>query len=234
MTISWHVEQYERVESTQDLLKQKIEEGAQEGLVVVAEEQTKGHGRHGREWVSPAGNVYMSVLLRPVCSVQKVGQLSLLSGLSIFQAVEDLDPDIELKWPNDVLLRGKKCAGLILETEMQDDCIEWLALGIGINVESAPGIGECFGKGSIEVASLVERVLERLGFYYDVWQSGGFQNIAENWLWHAHPVGSKMEIKLGNSREQGYFHGLDDNGNLYLQNDNNEIRTITAGDVYLV
>lgn len=235
MSVHWHSEAHQCVESTQTILKQKaIEDGAPEGVVVVATEQKSGHGRHGRSWHSPPGNLYMSLLLRPECPAVQIGQLSLMISLSVYQAAGDVASGLEIKWPNDLLKDGKKCAGLILETELSGDQVDWLAVGIGVNVVDAPEEGSRMGAASVKLNDLKDLILEKIDQNYDLWRQGHFDEIRDKWLDAAHEVDTKMEIKLGKQREQGYFHGLDDNGNLRLKSDDGNVRTVSAGDVYLV
>ena len=111
MGISWITETYESVKSTQDIIKGMAEIGHPEGMVVRADEQTGGHGRHGRAWVSEKGNLFMSVLLRPSCNAQSIGLLSLMSGLATAKSIQrhlSRPEFLSLKWPNDVILNGEK------------------------------------------------------------------------------------------------------------------------------
>lgn len=234
--ISWNIEIYDDLSSTQDVVKEAASEGADEGFVAQALEQSSGHGRHGREWVSPKGNLYISFLLRPMCSGAEVGQISLLVALALQSTIEDCGVHTQLKWPNDVLIDGKKCAGILLETELSSDGhVEWIAIGCGVNVIEAPqgtSIVE-HASGTIDLDAFRDTFLAHFGRYYQQWGSEGFAALRDLWLSKAHPKDSAMSVKVGEQLENGFFHDIDARGNLRLRLDNGEIKTITAGDVYL-
>ncbi len=238
MTINWQVETYDSLPSTQDAAKEKAQAGAEQGLVVQALEQTGGKGRHGREWVSPKGNLYLSILLRPECQAQQAGQLSFVAALALSAVLDEyLDDKSQkiLKWPNDVLLAGKKCAGILLETELSENKVEWLVIGIGLNVVSAPDIGTAlqdYTDKPLILDEIRDALLDHLGSYYALWRSKGFSEIRSLWLERAHKPGTELQIKLGERLNQSYFHDIDENGNLLLRSDSGEIQVITAGDVY--
>jgi BirA family biotin operon repressor/biotin-[acetyl-CoA-carboxylase] ligase len=123
--------------STNDDARARAEAGARDGHVVVAERQTNGRGSHGRSWSSPAGGLYFSVVVRPALEVNALPPLTLASGLSVAEAIETLAPDAgpaRVKWPNDVLLRGQKCAGILVESATTGRRLDHAIVGIGINV----------------------------------------------------------------------------------------------------
>ena len=206
MTLEWAIEEYEQVSSTQDIVKQRAHEGADQGFVVHAHSQSKGRGRHGRPWVSQPGNLFFSILLRPDCQVQSLGELSLLVGLSIVQ-VFDYIP-LSLKWPNDVLLRGEKCAGVLLESELNSDsAVKYVALGVGLNIVSAPDeIGVALADYSNEALcceTVRDAFLTRFGSNYELWHQSGFDAFRDSWLSYAHPKGSALTVKVGERLEKG-------------------------------
>jgi hypothetical protein len=133
---------FDRVESTNDEARRLAEQGAAAGAVVVAAEQVKGRGRHGRAWASPPGNLYASLLLRPDCRIAAAAQLSLVASLALAEALVALAPpdaDVRVKWPNDVLVRGAKVAGLLLESaSAAHERVAWVVVGSGVNIASAP------------------------------------------------------------------------------------------------
>ena len=133
---------FDRVESTNDEARRLAEQGADAGVVVVADQQLKGRGRHGRIWQSPPGNLYASLLLRPDCSIAVSAQLSLVASLALAEALVALAPpdaDVRVKWPNDVLVRGAKVAGLLLESAADaGERVAWVVVGSGVNIDSAP------------------------------------------------------------------------------------------------
>src|SRR5690606_32282573 len=140
--MKWIIEEHDVLGSTQDALKAVASERP-EGFAVQARRQEGGKGRQGRQWISPEGNLYLSVLLKPAkVEAVHVGQLSFVAALAVAKTVASyLKDGLMLKWPNDVLLAGKKCAGILLETDVKDGKVRWVAVGIGVNIASAPEIG---------------------------------------------------------------------------------------------
>lgn len=233
MSIQWSIEEYEAVPSTQDLVKQKAA-SSDEGLVVRAFQQTDGRGRHGREWVSQDGNLFFSFLLRPQSGVETIGQLGLVIGTALGAALKNAldDPSrLSLKWPNDILLDGKKCAGILIETELSNSgALEWVVVGVGINVKAAPD-EQAIALGA-DVS--LDQILEQVSAFYTQWQTQGFAAIQPLWLDMAHSKGAPVTVKLGNQLIEGLFEGVDEQGALLLQDSGtDELRTITAGDVYV-
>jgi len=133
---------FDTVGSTNDEARRLAEAEACEGQVVFAKQQTRGRGRYGRRWQSPPGNLYASVLLRPVCPPGEAARLSLLAGLALAEAIERFAPhgmDLALKWPNDVILRGAKTAGVLLESATgADGNSTWVIVGTGVNIVHHP------------------------------------------------------------------------------------------------
>lgn len=240
MSGGWQIHEHGSVSSTQDILKDMANKGAAEGNVVVAAEQTVGRGRHGRSWESQPGNLYLSLLLRPNCRAAQLGQISILAGLAVYQALGELvkDPkDLMLKWPNDVLLGGRKCAGILIETSLKSDVVEWVAVGIGVNINSAPENGvflNGYTKREVSAESCRSFLLSYMGMHYLQWKtSGAFQGVRIAWMSGAHAKGEPVSVKIDKDLLEGDFHGIDEQGSLLLQTQGGEIKTITAGDVYL-
>ena len=234
--LSWTLETHDSIPSTQDIIKDHAHAGAPEGTAVQALEQLCGHGRHGRTWDSPKGNLYLSFLLRPECGASMVGQVSLLVALALAQVIERYTDQVRLKWPNDVMLDGRKCAGILLETELgTDDSVQWVAIGTGVNIAGAPqGVRLCdYIRDDIDVNTFRDAFLAAFGDLYVRWQEDGFEALRAAWLSRAHPLGSAVSVKVGEQLEKGFFHDIDAQGNLRLQSENGAIKTITAGDVYL-
>jgi BirA family biotin operon repressor/biotin-[acetyl-CoA-carboxylase] ligase len=225
---------HERIGSTSDEAKRLAAEGAPHGTVVHADEQVAGRGRLGRTWFSPAGNLYLSVILRLDVPPERGGELSFLAALAVSDAVNGLLPKqvrATLKWPNDVLVQEGKIAGILVE-----QIGEVRILGMGLNIIEAPrnapyktatlvGAG---GIGSVEGARDI--LLERLGFWLDTWTEEGFWPIRQAWLSRAHPIGTPLRASIGGRTEEGTFAGLDEDGALLLDTERGRKR-IVAGDV---
>jgi BirA family transcriptional regulator, biotin operon repressor / biotin---[acetyl-CoA-carboxylase] ligase len=240
LSITWTLETHKTVTSTQDIVKGMAEIGHPEGMVVQAAEQTGGKGRHGRQWVSDKGNLYMSVLLRPSCQAQNIGQLSLLAGLATAKTIQSYLQKPEmllLKWPNDVLINGEKCAGILLETSIAGKSVEWVALGIGINIKSAPpGMGTALKDHSDKTPKpeeLREALLKNLNKYYGLWTREGIAAIRKQWLEISHKKGSVVKVRVGVQIESGNFYDVDEQGNLLLHDSDLRVKKVTAGEVYI-
>jgi BirA family transcriptional regulator, biotin operon repressor / biotin---[acetyl-CoA-carboxylase] ligase len=242
MGIDWYIETHESVRSTQEVLKDMARMDEPEGHVIHALEQTKGHGRHGRPWISEKGNLYLSLLLKPDCKAQKITQFSLLTALAVADTVRHYvdNPDlVMLKWPNDVFIDGQKCAGILLETELgENGAVKWLVIGVGINVHKAPpdmGVGiQDYTERLVDIINIRNTFLKNMASAYALWSNDPFDTIRKRWLSLAHKRGTAMEIRIGVQIERGIFHDLDPQGNLLLKDNELRIKTVSAGEVHFL
>ena len=209
--------------------------GALEGAVFHAHAQTGGHGRHGRAWVSPPGNLYLSFVLTPQILLTNIGHLSLLTGLALAQVLKAYLSDhsiLKLKWPNDVLLDGEKCAGILIENIDGQGMI----FGVGCNLASAPE-GKArlhdFCDKAPDVKAMRDQFLEQFEKLYTLWQRQGFESIKSLWLGRAHAAGEPVQVKVGTRVIEGAFEALDTHGNMILRDAQGQRITITGGDVFL-
>ena len=231
---------FESIDSTNEEARRRAAQGAPEGLAVTAETQTKGRGRRGRSWDSPPGNLYCSLLLRPGCSARAAANLSFAAALAVYDSVAPLLPgsaEIRFKWPNDVLLDGRKLAGVLLESEIKGEKLEWLIVGAGVNVAHFPEQTE-FPATSLAAAGcrasvrdVMEPYFDNLRFWYTCWQDSGFALLRAEWLARAHGIGETTEVRLGNEWLRGRFVDIDSHGALLLETAGG-LRSITAGDVF--
>jgi len=226
--MNWSVEILECVASTQDVVKARADSGAAEGLVVQAMLQNSGRGRRAREWISPKGNLYLSLLLRPACLSADVGKFSLMVGVALARAVAEFsDVKPMLKWPNDLLLGGKKCAGILLESDVNaDGYLNWLVAGFGINIASAPEFAARVERA--DIVSLRDRALFHIA---DLYQQD-FSDIRLAWLSFAHEAGTFLRVLVNGAMVEGGFHDIDAAGNLRLNIDD-QLVVVSSGDVYL-
>lgn len=233
---------FESIDSTNEELRRRAAAGAREGTAVVAETQTAGRGRQGRRWDSPPGNLHCSLLLRPGCAPLKAANLSFAAALAVADVIEPLLPSAALlrfKWPNDVLLAGKKVAGVLLESEIRGDALEWIVVGVGVNVTSFPeeamypatslAAAGCRGIGARDV---MDSYFDHIRIWYARWRDDGFAPLRAAWLARASGQGETIEVRMGNEKVTGRFADLDADGALILET-NGERRRITAGDVFL-
>jgi BirA family biotin operon repressor/biotin-[acetyl-CoA-carboxylase] ligase len=210
-----------------------------ERIVVWAETQTSGRGRRGREWISPKGNLYCSLLFNPKCSVSDAGQLGLVASLALQRVIARFADRVECKWPNDVLIRGRKVSGLLMETEVNSKGdLLWLVLGVGVNIAHHPE-GTLFpatslyaeGQEGITVGKILEGFVCEMDQLMSVWRKSGFGTARAEWLSVAAGLNKDIVVRLPNKTINGVFAGLDANGALMLDGPNG-FQKINSGDVY--
>lgn len=231
----WRLEVHEALPSTSDLLRQRAEAGAAEGLAILAREQTAGRGRAGRTWASPPGNLYLSVLLRPTGPAREAPQWSLLAGLALAEAVADIVPDpaaLRLKWPNDLLRGGAKCAGILAESALRPDGgLAWLTLGIGVNLAHAPALPDR-PTATLGLADPPEafaaRLLRRLARWRAVQRAEGFTPIRAAWRRYGPAEGEALAVR--GLPGLASFAGLAEDGSLLIDMDGVR-RAIPAGEI---
>lgn len=243
MSLNWSIETYERLSSTQDEMKARLASGAHapppEGLVIQAIEQTAGRGRQGRLWFSPPGNLYISLLLKPECALPQAGALSLVISYSLARALEKLcgpGAGFVLKWPNDILLDGMKCAGILLETETDEyGALQHVIAGVGVNIVSAPPeTGIALNTGSVRnvaLADLRDAVLEAVREDYLQWRVRGFAPFREKWLQRAFAPGTEISVGADKAKIAGTFKTVDHNGNLVMTDAQGRERSIASGEI---
>ena len=232
---------YRRLGSTNDEAKALAASGAAEGTLVWALEQTSGHGRRGKLWASPPGNLYASVILAPQVTPFIAAQLGFAAALAVAEACLDVAPNaaIGLKWPNDVLLRGRKLAGILIESQMRSDGMaDWLVLGIGVNLSTYPTATEypatALSASGVEVApdAMLAGLARRFLDWYERWDCGeGFAALRAAWLGRATGLGSALRANLPGGALSGVFAGLDKDGALLLDTASGR-RRIEAGEVF--
>jgi len=234
----------ETVTSTNDearKLAAQGEEAAPDGTIVWALEQTAGRGRRGRQWTSPKGNLYTSLILRPEVPAREAAQLSFVAALGLYDSLGTLsDPghQIHMKWPNDILLQEKKVAGILLESESSGDGgLDWVIVGVGLNVASYPE-DAAYPATSLRAENwptTVDQALEAYARSFlgwaNRWVEEGFQPVRKTWLQRCMGLGEPLEVRLETETITGIFKDMDEDGALVLDQDGTE-RRIAAGDVY--
>lgn len=205
------------VGSTNDELRLLAENGAPHFTVVTAKKQTKGRGRYDRKWDSPEGNLYISVLFR-----EKLTPLiSYIGAVSVRETIGSS----QIKWPNDVLIGGKKAAGLLLEA-VND---QYVILGIGINIAHAPDYA---AKVDEDIRKVRDILLQRLWHNFKVYKQQGFEPIRAKWLEFAAFMGEEITVNLPNSQIKGIFIDLTPEGELKLKTADG-IKLISSGEIYV-
>lgn len=231
--------------STNADLQQAAEAGEPEGLVIRAMRQTAGRGRQGREWDSPEGNLYASILLRPACSLREVGCYSFIAALAVHDTIAAFLPPegIQLKWPNDVLVKGGKISGILLESSpAAADGVAWLVIGIGVNVLHCPDQAlypttslalesrACGMQEMPSVDAVFARLLESFEARRQQFLRHGFAPIRQDWL--ARAKTGAITARLPHETVEGQFCGLDEQGALILRLADGRERAIAAGDIF--
>ncbi|MFP4312822.1 MAG: biotin--[acetyl-CoA-carboxylase] ligase [Alphaproteobacteria bacterium] len=242
MTIDWTIHSFDSVDSTQDVIKGMGRLHQPEGQVAHAFEQKKGQGRHGRPWVSEKGNLYLSLLLRPDCHVSEVTQMALVTAIAVAETMRTYmkEPErLTLKWPNDVLIDGQKCAGILLETDLNENSgVKWLAIGVGMNITNPPlGLGvalQDYCEQILDLIAIRSHFLNNMARLYKHWNIEKFTSIRERWLALAHKKNTPIEVKIGVQIERGFFHDLDSRGNLIIRNKDYRTKTVSAGEIHFL
>lgn len=216
-------------------------EGAPDGTVVWAKRQSAGKGRRGRAWTSEEGNLYCSLLLRPNVGAGVCMQLGFVTANVVADTVAAVLPRhayIHCKWPNDVLVEGRKVAGILLEAgPMADGVPEWLVIGVGINIKHHPAETEFPATdldregGGDTVERLLVAFCRRFLSAMVTWRNIGFADARRAWLSRAWNVGKPITARLDAETVDGVFFGLDEDGALLLDTPTGR-RRITAGDVF--
>ena len=198
-------------------------------------------GRRGREWVSPKGNCYASLILRPDVPIAEAAQLGFVAGNAIYDTIgEVLEPgyQCQLKWPNDVLLNERKVAGLLLESRAAGAGVpDYVILGFGVNLLHFPDDAEYPATSFREEGQIVSDAafLEAFARHFmewvTRWLNDGFAPVLENWRWRAKGIGEAIEVRLDNKTLSGVFEDLDAQGNLVLKTDTG-VEKIAAGAVF--
>jgi len=237
---AWRLEVHDSLPSTADLCRSRAEAGEPEGLAILARQQTAGHGTRGRSWTGAVGNLFLSVLLRPGGPAGEASQWSLLAGVALAEALSAGLPDkavLALKWPNDVLLHGRKVAGILLESAADArGGLVWLSIGLGANLATAPPVP---GRGIACLAecgpppppeTMARRVLAALAQWRDVRAHAGFAPVRAAFLARAPAHGTRITLRLGERMLDGAFAGLGEDGSLLLRT-GGRVQAFAAGEV---
>ncbi len=237
---------FQETTSTNDVVDKLGRDGVKEGAVVFAEAQTKGRGRMGRNWMSaPGKGLWFSVLLRPKLSPQAATQITVASATALARALRKaagLAP--EIKWPNDILVKGRKLCGILTEMSAEIDKINYIVLGIGVNVNFStedfpPDLRTIATSLAIECnrpfqrAEIAESILRELDRDYGRIGRGEFEALADEWEANCTTIGRNVEISQGNRTVFGRAESLDPEGALLVRTQHGHLERIIGGDVTL-
>ena len=235
---------FKETTSTNDVIEKLARDGVKEGVVVFAESQTRGRGRLGRKWMSPARRgLWFSILLRPDLRPQEATRLTVASATALRRAIQaqtGLKPAI--KWPNDILVRGRKVAGILTELSAELDHVKYVVLGIGVDVNLDPGdflaelrrsatslkaeLGRPVARPDLAVA-----ILRELDHDYSRIAAGQFAALADEWEEHDTTIGHDVVIRMGDRQIRGRAECLGDDGGLLVRTEHGHLERIIGGDV---
>ena len=237
---------FEETTSTNDVIEKLARDGVKEGVVVFAESQTKGRGRLGRKWMSPTHKgLWFSILLRPELSPQETTQLTVASATALRRAIKNVAGiSAEIKWPNDLLIGGKKVVGILTEMSAEVDRVRHVILGIGVDVnqdaaEFPPELRKIATSLKVEAgeeisrAELATEILRELDFDYAQICGGKFAQVADEWETGCLTIGKNVSVQMGSRQIRGCAEALDDDGALLVRTEHGHLERVIGGDVTL-
>ena len=236
---------YSQINSTNTKAKELAATDAPEGTLVVAEQQVKGRGRKGRTWFSPSeGGIYISLILKPHISPGEAPKITMLTGVVVAETLLKLTPcKINIKWPNDILVNGKKIAGILTEMSTEMDVIEYIVVGLGMNVTTPRFPDDIKDKATsllIETGKYFSRVMfirEYLKWYekyYEIFTRIGFEPVIQRWKELTNIIGQMVIAEVAGKKYIGEVHDIDNDGILILKDKKRELHRIFSGDVTVV
>jgi BirA family biotin operon repressor/biotin-[acetyl-CoA-carboxylase] ligase len=235
---------FETIDSTNACAKLLGEAGTEEGCVVTSDFQTSGRGRQGRSWVAnPGENLLLSFLIRPTVSTGSAGLLTLFASVAIARAVEkEIGRPVECKWPNDLLLNGRKISGILLENTFQHEALAYSVIGAGINVNQREFPEEIADratslarehKTTLDRKHLFQTILKEMDLLYKDVRNGNFSLVTKEWAKRCTMFGHPVTVAEHDQTISGIALRLNDDGGLVLETPHGT-RTIYAGDVRVV
>jgi BirA family biotin operon repressor/biotin-[acetyl-CoA-carboxylase] ligase len=244
--MKFDIEVIETLGSTMDVLREKLlsNDEQSEGLSVQAYEQKLGRGRHGNNWISPKGNLYISIAFYPQKPLSDFGQMAFVVGLALKSTLLEYNIDkneMSLKWPNDILINHKKIAGLLLEAGQDKYERNFLMLGAGVNIFSAPQqrvkladiSNDLDDSAQIKHINLFrDKFLKQLGQYYKMWHEKPFSYIKDEWLECAAYLDKTIKVRSSKEIREGIFKGIDETGALLLQGKDAKTTKVLSGEVF--
>jgi BirA family biotin operon repressor/biotin-[acetyl-CoA-carboxylase] ligase len=230
---------YEEANSSNDIAK-KAASTAEEGTIVVVERQTGGRGRLGRHWASPKGGIWFSIILKPRIALAKASRLTLTFGLSVVKAIRMYGVDAKIKWPNDVLVDGKKISGILTEVEAEIDTVEFVVIGIGINVNmSLKDIPEDLRENSTTLRDETGKTIDRVEFLQNLlyemeqdyirFSTQPFNEIMNDIVALSDTIGKDVTVTMPNRIVSGVVIGISKTGALLLRRSDGIVEEIIAG-----
>lgn len=238
--IGKNIHYFKETEST-NILAREMAGSVDEGTVVIAESQTGGRGRLGRKWISPEGGIWLSVVLKPRMQPQYAPRITLLAGVVVAKTIRSYGLPAKIKWPNDVLINGKKVAGILTEIGAEMDSIQYVVVGVGIDAnvdtetfpeefrDSSTSLKNELGS-DINRVEFVQKLLFELEALYLKFQKEGFSSIIEDWRMMSATIGEWVKITNQTRTIYGEAIGVDGEGALILETGEGKLEKIVAGN----
>jgi BirA family transcriptional regulator, biotin operon repressor / biotin---[acetyl-CoA-carboxylase] ligase len=233
---------FDSVTSTNDIIREHAQKGEAEGLIVIAEEQSKGRGRMGRDWATPKGvAIAMSMLLRPNLSPQFVPGITSVIAISVVEALKSATGfDIKIKWPNDIVLDGKKICGILTEMSAEMDAVNYVIIGMGMNINQeyfednikdvAISLKSYSGR-SFDRKLILAEILNKFEVNYEAFKSQGIKLFIDKIKQYSALLNKRVVISNINEKYEGEAIDIDSDGCLIVRLDNGEVKRVISGDV---
>ncbi|MBA7475013.1 Bifunctional ligase/repressor BirA [subsurface metagenome] len=237
---------FPELKSTNIMAKEKAlhrAEGIDGGTLIIAERQSAGKGRLGREWFSPVGGIWLSIILYPQLSPSYISRITLMTAVAVVKAIKVCTQiESQIKWPNDILINEKKVCGILTEMSAELDIINWVVAGIGINVnishrefpeniqENTISLKEASGKEVLRV-KLVQIFLQEFEKYYEILKRREFSSILKEWKLYSHTLGRKIRVDTGEKIITGEVVDINEEGALILKKEDSELAEIISGTI---
>jgi BirA family biotin operon repressor/biotin-[acetyl-CoA-carboxylase] ligase len=233
-----HLYYYHQLPTTMETARELARKGAAEGSVVIAGTQTAGRGRLARTWLSPEGSLAMSIILKP--PLKNLPQLVMIASLAVVRAIKQVSGlQTQIKWPNDIMLKGKKVCGILIENEVKEGRVNFAVIGIGINInfnpQDFPEIADIATSLSHEAGTEISHIdlagtlLDELERLYLAAQDGA--PVHREWQQNMETLGRRIKVDTGKTVEHGLAETVTENGNLLLRHADGSLIEIVAGDV---
>ena len=237
---------FRKVFSTNSIAKFLANHSADEGTVLISEIQTKARGRSGKKWEAPYGGVWMSLILRPNVPTARIGLITLATGVAIAKSIRSLGVDARIKWPNDVLIHGKKISGVLTEVNATFNEIDWIVVGIGIDSNlKLEDFSEDIRIGTttlteelpskVDENELIAIFLNEFEKVYQLYKDGEIETILKDWRDLADTIGKYVNItQTGGKITQGYVVGINHEGSLIIERQDGTLEKIISGELRTV
>jgi BirA family transcriptional regulator, biotin operon repressor / biotin---[acetyl-CoA-carboxylase] ligase len=235
------------LDSTNTTAYQLAAGGAAEGEAIIADAQSRGRGRLERVWQSPPGrNLYVSIILKPPLAPSAAPQITPMAGVAVAELLAPYCPgQVAIKWPNDILISGKKACGILTEMKASSGTVDFVILGIGINInmnrdDFDPALRDTATSLKIETGAVVDRLsiagrlFESLEKWYNVLTRDGFPGIRHRFLDYNDMVGRRIQVAFHQRTEIGEVIGIDDDGTILMRDEEGAVRRVSAGDITIM